>query len=95
MEQVVILKDAHGAGPFKGRQRGLDRAAQRVVEGQQSRGLAGPKDEVRETFRTIGEGADSKGLRCGHGGEYKRLYGTSSDFGSTFTIHRPELMSGT
>jgi hypothetical protein len=23
------------------------------------------------------------------------LYGTSSDFGSTFTIHSPELMSGT
>ena len=99
VQQIVILEHPHRTGPLECGQCGFNRAAERIVEGQQPRRLAGPEDEMGEAFRTIGEGADDDGLRGGHrrnivprsvGG-----YGTSSDFGSTRTIHSPELMSGT
>ncbi len=95
MEQVVILKDSDRAGPLQRGQRGLHRAPQRVVEGEQPGRLTRPKHEVGQAFGPIGEGADDEGLRRGHEKKYSGLTATSSDLGSTFTIQRPELMSGT
>ena len=63
MEQVVVQQDAHRAGPFERRQRGLDRAAEGVVEGQQAGRLAGPEHEVGQPFGPVGEGADDQRLR--------------------------------
>ena len=66
MEQVVVRQDAHGSGPFQGGQGGLDRAAQRVVEGEQPGCFAGAQDEVGQPFGPVGEGADHQRLGGGH-----------------------------
>jgi hypothetical protein len=37
VQKIIVLKDAHGPSPLQRRQRGLHRAAQRIVEGEQPR----------------------------------------------------------
>jgi hypothetical protein len=99
MQQIVVLQDPHRTSPLERCQRCFYRAAKGIVEGKQPWSLARPKNEVGESLRTIGEGADNEGLRGRHpqniAGQRNPGYGTSSDFGSTRTIHSPELMSGT
>jgi hypothetical protein len=63
MEQVVILQNADGTGPLESGKSRLHRATQRIIEGEQPGSLTRPKDEVRQPFRTIVEGADNEGLR--------------------------------
>ena len=50
-----------------------------------------------KTFGPISETANDQSLGSGHRRNirFPAFYGTNSDLGSTFTIHRPELMSGT
>ena len=62
MQQIVVEQNAHRAGPLERGQRGLDRAAERVVEREQPRRLAGPQNEVGQPFGSIGEGADDQRL---------------------------------
>ena len=50
-----------------------------------------------ETFGPISKTANDQSLRSSHSENIRgeAFYGTNSDLGSTFTIQRPELMSGT
>jgi hypothetical protein len=58
MEEVVIEENSDGSGPFEGGERSFHRAAEGLIEGQEPRRLAGPENEVRQSLRTIAEGAD-------------------------------------
>ena len=49
-------------GPLERGERGLDRAAQRVVEGEQAGRLPGAEHEVGQPFGPIGEGANDQRL---------------------------------
>ena len=71
VEHVVVEQNPHRAGPFERSKRRLNRAAQRVVEGQQPRRLPGAQDKVRQPFGPIGEGADDQRLWGGHEGNVK------------------------
>ena len=93
VEQIVVLKNANGPGPLECCERRLDWASQCIIEGKQAGSLASPEHKMRKSLRTVGEGADNQCLGSGH--EENIAYGTNSDLGSTRTIHRPELMSGT
>ena len=60
VQQIVVLQDPHRTGPLERRERGLDRTAERVVERQQARRLAGAEHEVRQPFGPVGEGANDQ-----------------------------------
>ena len=62
MQQIVVEQDPDGTGPLERGQRGLDRAAQRVVEREQPWGFPGAQDEVGQAFSSIGEGANHQRL---------------------------------
>ena len=47
VHQVVVEENADRAGPFERRERVLDRTTDRIIEGEQPRGLAGASHEVR------------------------------------------------
>ena len=70
VEQIVVGEDAHRPGPFQSGERGLHRAAQRVIEGEQAGCLAGAQHEMREPFGPVGEGADDQRLGRSHVWEY-------------------------
>jgi hypothetical protein len=46
VKQIVVLEHPYCASPLQGGKRSFDRAAQRIVKGEQSRRLTGPEDEM-------------------------------------------------
>lgn len=66
MQHVVVEQDSHRPGPFERGKRRLDGAAERIVEGKQTRCFAGAQDEVRQAFGAIRKRANDESLRSGH-----------------------------
>ena len=57
VQQIIIGQQADRSGPLERCQRGFDRTARRVIEGEQSGSLICAKQQVRETFGAVEEGS--------------------------------------
>jgi hypothetical protein len=66
VEQVVVGQDPYRAGPLESCKGRLHRAAQRIVEGEQTRCFAGAQDEVGQAFGAIRKRANDESLWSGH-----------------------------
>jgi hypothetical protein len=57
VQQIIIGQEADRSGPLERSQRGFDRTAGRVIEGEQSGSLIRAQQQVRETLGAVEEGS--------------------------------------
>jgi hypothetical protein len=91
---IVILQDSHDSSPFERCERGFHRAAEGVIERQQTRRFSGSEQKMRKPLGPLCKGPDDECLWCGHDRNLEGLltvvYGNTTGMISASWRNHPE-----